>query len=133
MRSLLLFIFILSSFAVKSQYSIQLYNNTGKDVYFAIAYYDKDDKCFNSKGWYQIERYSSYTLSLGNYPGKIVFIRGERRNSVLSDSWGSGYSFCVDPTNSFTIKCAGTINCKKSKQFSKMEVHRGVNKWTFNP
>jgi hypothetical protein len=108
---------------------IEFYNNTGTEISACYAYYNNEDKCWTSVGWYTIPPYSPKTINIGNYTGNI-YIRG--RQGLLNE-WGSGDGqFCVDATNAFNIKFADTKDCWSKKKFSKYTVKSGVNKWTFN-
>ncbi len=108
---------------------IEFYNNTGSEISACYAYYDNNDKCWTSVGWYTIQPYSNRTIDIGNYKGN-VYIRG--RQGLVTE-WGSGDGqFCVDATQAFKIKFADTKDCWSKKKFSKYYVTPGVNKWTFN-
>ncbi|WP_112113569.1 DUF1036 domain-containing protein [Flavobacterium aciduliphilum] len=108
---------------------IEFYNNTGAEISACYAYYNNEDRCWTSVGWYTIPPYSPKTINIGNYTGNI-YIRG--RQGLLTE-WGSGDGqFCVDATQAFTIKFADTKDCWSKKKFSKYIVRSGVNKWTFN-
>ncbi len=108
---------------------IEFYNNTGYEISACYAYYDNEDKCWTSVGWYAIKPYSNRTIDIGNYTGNI-YIRGRQG---LATEWGSGDGqFCVDATQAFTIKFADTKDCWSKKKFTKRYVNPGVNKWTFN-
>lgn len=108
---------------------IEFYNNTGSEISACYAYYDNNDKCWTSVGWYTIQPYSNRTIDIGNYTGN-VYIRG--RQGLVTE-WGSGDGqFCVDATQAFKIKFADTKDCWSKKKFSKYYVTSGVNKWTFN-
>lgn len=109
--------------------SIEFYNNTGYEISACYAYYDNDEKCWTSVGWYTIKPYSNRTIDIGNYMGNI-YIRGRQG---LATEWGSGDGqFCVDATQAFKIKFADTKDCWSKKKFTKRYVNPGVNKWTFN-
>lgn len=108
---------------------IEFYNNTGSEISACYAYYDNDDKCWTSVGWYTIQPYKNRTIDIGNYTGNI-YIRGRQG---LATEWGSGDGqFCVDATQAFKIKFADTKECWSKKKFTKRYVNPGVNKWTFN-
>ena len=108
---------------------IEFYNNTGTEISACYAYYNNEDNCWTSVGWYTIPAYSYKTINIGIYNGNI-YIRG--RQGLLTE-WGSGDGqFCVDATQAFTIKFADTKDCWSKKKFSKYIVRPGVNKWTFN-
>jgi hypothetical protein len=108
---------------------IEFYNNTGSEISACYAYYDNDDKCWTSLGWYTIQPYKNRTIDIGNYTGNI-YIRGRQG---LATEWGSGDGqFCVDATQAFKIKFADTKDCWSKKKFTKKYVNPGVNKWTFN-
>ncbi len=108
---------------------IEFYNNTGAEISACYAYYDNNDKCWTSVGWYNIPAYSNKTIDIGNYTGNI-YIRGRQG---LATEWGSGDGqFCVDATQAFKIKFADTKDCWSKKKFTKRYVNSGVNKWTFN-
>jgi len=108
---------------------IEFYNNTGTEIRACYAYFNNEDKCWTSDGWYSVPAYSYKTVNIGNYSGNI-YIRG--RQGLLTE-WGSGDGeFCVDATQNFTIKFADTKHCMSKKKFSKYNVKSGVNKWTFN-
>ena len=68
---------IFVSSATIAQSTLNLYNNTNKDVYAAFVYWDKENSCFTSKGWYKISAYTEKEISLGKYFGK-VFIHGSQ-------------------------------------------------------
>jgi uncharacterized membrane protein len=115
--------------SIQEQTLIEFYNNNGNEISACYAYYNNDDKCWTSVGWYTIPAYSSKTINIGIYNGNI-YIRG--RQGLLTE-WGSGDGqFCVDATQAFTIKFADTKDCWSKKKFSKYYVRPGVNKWTFN-
>lgn len=108
---------------------IEFYNNTGSDISACYAYYNNEDRCWTSVGWYTVKPYSNKTIDIGNYTGNI-YIRG--RQGLLNE-WGSGDGqFCVDATQAFNIKFADTKDCFSKKKFTKRNVAPGVNKWTFN-
>ncbi|MFM2392986.1 MAG: hypothetical protein RLZZ546_968 [Bacteroidota bacterium] len=108
---------------------IEFYNNTGSDISACYAYYNNEDRCWTSVGWYTVLPYSYKTIDIGNYTGNI-YIRGRQG---LTTEWGSGDGqFCVDATQAFNIKFADTKDCWSKKKFSKRSVVPGVNKWTFN-
>lgn len=108
---------------------IEFYNNTGAEISACYAYYNNDDKCWTSVGWYNIPSYSYKTINIGNYTGNI-YIRG--RQGLVTE-WGSGDGqFCVEATQAFNIKFADTKDCWSKKKFTKYYVVSGVNKWTFN-
>jgi hypothetical protein len=108
---------------------IEFYNNTGYEISACYAYYDNNDKCWTSVGWYTIQPYSNRTIDIGNYKGN-VYIRG--RQGLVTE-WGSGDGqFCVDATQAFKIKFADTKDCWSKKKFTKRSVVPGLNKWTFN-
>ena len=108
---------------------IEFYNNTGSDISACYAYYNKEDKCWTSVGWYTVLPYSYKTIDIGNYTGNI-YIRGRQG---LTTEWGSGDGqFCVDAMQNFNIKFADTKDCWSKKKFTKRSVVPGVNKWTFN-
>ncbi len=108
---------------------IEFYNNTGTEISACYAYYNNEDRCWTSVGWYTIPSYSYKTIDIGNYTGNI-YIRG--RQGLVTE-WGSGDGqFCVDATQAFNIKFADTKDCWSKKKFTKRSVVPGVNKWTFN-
>lgn len=108
---------------------IEFYNNTGSDISACYAYYNNEDRCWTSVGWYTIPPYSNKTIDIGNYTGNI-YIRGRQG---LTTEWGSGDGqFCVDATQAFNIKFADTKDCWSKKKFTKRSVVAGLNKWTFN-
>lgn len=108
---------------------IEFYNNTGSDISACYAYYNNEDKCWTSVGWYTVPPYSNKTIDIGNYTGNI-YIRGIY--GILKE-WGSGDGqFCVDALQNFNIKFADTKDCWSKKKFTKRSVVPGVNKWTFN-
>ncbi|WP_374505069.1 hypothetical protein [Flavobacterium sp.] len=108
---------------------IEFYNNTGSEISACYAYYNNNDRCWTSVGWYTIPAYSYKSINIGNYSGN-VYIRGRQG---LATEWGSGEGqFCVDATQAFNIKFADTKDCWSKKKFSKFFVVSGVNKWTFN-
>jgi hypothetical protein len=108
---------------------IEFYNNTGSDISACYAYYNNEDRCWTSVGWYTVKPYSNKTIDIGNYTGNI-YIRG--RQGLLNE-WGSGDGqFCVDATQAFNIKFADTKDCFSKKKFTKKNVAPGLNKWNFN-
>jgi hypothetical protein len=108
---------------------IEFYNNTGSEISACYAYYNNEDKCWTSVGWYTIPAYSYKTIDIGNYTGSI-YLRGRQG---LATEWGSGDGqFCVDATQAFNIKFADTKDCWSKKKFTKYNVKPGINKWTFN-
>ena len=128
-KLIILVLFVIIGSSAYSQTKIQFYNNNGNTVNACYAYYDKDDECWTSKGWYQIPAYDYITIDIGKYSGS-VYIRG--RQGLLYE-WGSGDGyFCVDANNAFTIKYANTKDCWSKKAFTKLTVQPGINKWTFN-
>ena len=123
---------------VSQKSSIDFYNNTDKDIFISFAFYDKTNSCLTSKGWYNIEAYKQKEIPLGFYSGD-VYIYGESTNpgtfwvAATKNIWGSGYSFCIDPNESFEIRNADKIKCENRKSFSKLKIDPGKNKYTFNP
>lgn len=108
---------------------IEFYNNTGSEIFACYAYYNDDDRCWTSVGWYSVAPYSYKTIDIGNHTGNI-YIRGRQG---LINEWGSGDGqFCVDATQAFNIKFADTKDCWSKKKFTRFFVNSGVNKWTFN-
>jgi hypothetical protein len=108
---------------------VEFYNNSGTDISACYAYYNNEDRCWTSVGWYTVPPYSTKTINIGNYKGDI-YIRGRQG---LINEWGSGDAqFCVDATQAFNIKFADSKDCWSKKKFSKFSVTPGVNKWTFN-
>jgi hypothetical protein len=108
---------------------IEFYNNTGSEISACYAYYDNEDRCWTSVGWYTVSPYSTKMVNIGNYRGDI-YIRGRQG---LINEWGSGEGqFCVDATQAFNIKFADTKDCWSKKKFTKRSVVPGVNKWTFD-
>jgi hypothetical protein len=108
---------------------IEFYNNTGYEISACYAYYNNQDRCWTSVGWYTIQPYNNKTIDVGNYTGNL-YVRGRQG---LATEWGSGDGqFCVDATQAFNIKFADTKDCWSKKKFSKYYVSPGVNKWTFN-
>ena len=100
--------------SIQEQTLIEFYNNNGNEISACYAYYNNDDKCWTSVGWYTIPAYSSKTINIGIYNGTI-YIRG--RQGLLTE-WGSGDGqFCVDATQAFTIKFADTKDCWSKKKF----------------
>lgn len=115
--------------SIQNSTSIEFYNNTGSEISACYAYYNNNDRCWTSVGWYTIPAYSYKTINIGNYSGN-VYIRG--RQGLVTE-WGSGDGqFCVDATQAFNIKFADTKDCWSKKKFSKFYVVSGINKWTFN-
>ena len=107
---------------------MEFYNNTGAEISACYAYYDYNDKCWTSVGWYNIPAY--------NYKTKILVIILEqfykRGQQGLTSEWGSGDGqFCVDATQAFNIKFADTKDCWSKKKFTKRYVNSGLIKWTF--
>ena len=128
-KLIILVLFVIIGSSTYSQTKIQFYNNSDSEVYACYAYYNNNDKCWTSVGWYIIPAYDYKTIDIGNYSGNI-YIRG--RQGLLTE-WGSGDAyFCVDPDDAFTIKFADTKDCWSKKAFTKREVKPGINKWTFN-
>ncbi len=108
---------------------VEFYNNSGTDISACYAYYNNEDRCWTSVGWYTVPPYSTKTINIGNYKGDI-YIRGRQG---LINEWGSGDAqFCVDATQAFNIKFADSKDCWSKKKFSKFSVMPGINKWTFN-
>jgi hypothetical protein len=115
--------------SIQNSTSIEFYNNTGSEISACYAYYNNNDRCWTSVGWYTIPAYSYKSINIGNYSGN-VYIRGRQG---LATEWGSGDGqFCVDATQAFNIKFADTKDCWSKKKFTKFFVVSGVNKWTFN-
>src|ERR1035437_811798 len=76
--------------------TLQLYNNTDKEIYAAYVAYDYDAQCWVSNGWYKIEAYGSKDINLGKYAGS-VYIHGMQHTYMGFGSdniWGKDYSFC---------------------------------------
>lgn len=118
-----------NNYSNKNSTQIEFYNNTGSEISACYAYYNNEDKCWTSVGWYTVSPYSYKIIDIGNHTGNI-YIRG--RQGLLNE-WGSGDGqFCVDAFQSFNIKFADTKDCFSKKKFSKYYVNSGVNKWTFN-
>lgn len=118
-----------NNYSNKNSTQIEFYNNTGTEISACYAYYNNEDRCWTSVGWYTVPPYRYKTIDIGNYTGNI-YIRG--RQGLLNE-WGSGDGqFCVDATQAFNIKFADTKNCFSKKKFSKCSVNPGINKWTFN-
>ncbi len=136
-KLLVVLIFLVSNIAL-SQNTLELYNNTDKEIYSSYAMYDFENKCWTTKGWYKIASYSSITWDFASYTNDI-YIHGFSVNpgsfweSETQNSWGKDASFCVDKNNAFTIRFADKINCDTKKNFSKYKIAAGLNKWTFNP
>lgn len=115
--------------SIQNSTLIEFYNNTGYEISACYAYYNNQDRCWTSVGWYTVQPYSNRTIDIGIYSGN-VYIRG--RQGLVTE-WGSGDGqFCVDATQAFNIKFADTKDCWSKKKFSKYYVSPGVNKWTFN-
>jgi uncharacterized membrane protein len=137
-KILILYIFLIAVIKLNAQNKLEMYNNTDKVIYASYAFYDFQNKCWSSKGWYKIEAYSAKTLDLGNYLNDL-YIHGETTIpetfwvAEKTINWGNEVQFCIDPTNSFEIRFADKINCEKRKSFSKKKIITGLNKWTFNP
>jgi len=139
MKKYLILTFLMFAFNyTNAQNKLELYNNTDKIIFVSYAYFDVENKCWSSKGWYEVKAYSSKTLDLGNYTNDF-YIHGE---TIIPETfwvagktinWGDDVQFCIDPTNSFEIRYADKINCSKRKSFSKTKIVTGINKWTFNP
>lgn len=85
-----------------------------------------------SKGWYKVEKYDNSIIDIGNYNGD-AYIHGTTNGLLTNSSWRRGFTFCIDPNNSFRILNADKVNCKKRAEFTKLSVSRGINKYTFNP
>jgi hypothetical protein len=118
-----------NNYSNKNSTQIEFYNNTGTEISACYAYYNNEDRCWTSVGWYTVPPYRNKTIDIGNYTGNI-YIRG--RQGLLNE-WGSGDGqFCVDAFQSFNIKFADTKDCFSKKKFSKCSVNPGINKWTFN-
>jgi hypothetical protein len=118
-----------NNYSNKNSTQIEFYNNTGTEISACYAYYNNEDRCWTSVGWYTVPPYRYKTIDIGNYTGNL-YIRG--RQGLLNE-WGSGDGqFCVDATQAFNIKFADTKNCFSKKKFSKCSVNPGINKWTFN-
>lgn len=118
-----------NNYSNKNSTQIEFYNNTGTEISACYAYYNNEDRCWTSVGWYTVPPYRNKTIDIGNYTGNI-YIRG--RQGLLNE-WGSGDGqFCVDAFQAFNIKFADTKDCITKKKFSKFSVNPGINKWTFN-
>lgn len=118
-----------NNYSNKNSTQIEFYNNTGSDISACYAYYNNEDRCWTSVGWYTVQPYRNKTIDIGNYTGSI-YIRGIY--GILKE-WGSGDGqFCVDATQAFNIKFADTKDCWSKKKFSKCSVNLGINKWTFD-
>jgi uncharacterized membrane protein len=112
--------------------TLQFYNNTGEDIFMAIAFFDKENDGWSSKGWWTVPSYKQFSLDLGDYTGRL-YIHGEQ-SGITGSTWGKGYSFCVDRDKGFVIHNADKADCFLHKpDFSEDKVSNGVNKWEFNP
>jgi uncharacterized membrane protein len=134
----LLFLCCLALFKSFGQQSLEMYNNTGNDIYSAIAQYDQTNACWTTKGWYKIEPYKTATVTLSTL--NEVYIHAHSTipasnwlESATTKTWGSGYNLCVDSENAFEIRNADKIDCDERMVFFKKDIKKGVNKTTFNP
>ena len=132
MKQILLLLMVITfSIVLKAQTQIELYNNTNKSIYSAYAYWDNSNGCWSTKGWFEVAKYSSITINIGQYEGN-VYIHGKQSTLLEEKKWGSGQSFCIDPKNAFEIRFADQSNCSKRGDFSQMAVRTGINKWVFS-
>lgn len=115
-----------------AQNTLELYNNTADEIYFSYVKYDYEYKSWTSRGWYKINGYSTESLDLGNYKGK-VYIHGQFTGWITNKYWGNGYSFCVEPTDAFNIRFSDKIGCEFKRNFSETNISYGKNNYTFNP
>ena len=76
--------------SIQNSTSIEFYNNTGSEINACYAYYNNNDRCWTSVGWYIVPAYSYKTINIGNYSGN-VYIRGRQG---LATEWGSGLYVC---------------------------------------
>ena len=116
--------------------SIKVQNNTDKIIYFCYSAYNGSNG-WQSNGWYKAEPYSSNSLSIGSYTGKIfLYAEYNAGESAWFDS-NSKYSFCIDKSNAFNIPNADTRDCSNSNykrvKMSEFSITPGVFTWTLNP
>lgn len=109
-----------------------LRNNTNKAIYASLVYYETDESSWTSRGWFKVEPYKSRVMPLGNYTGPL-YVHGETQGLLTNTVWGGKWLFCTDPNNAFTILNSDKINCKTKSKFTKLQMIKGENKWTFNP
>ncbi len=133
-QKVLLFVsFMVFACCIKAQTSLEIYNNTNKDVYAAYAYWDSPNASWTSRGWIKIVKYSTTTVDLGSYMGDF-FVHGHQSTLLTDKTWGYGYLFCTDPKDKFEMRFSDQINCQKNRKgFTKTLIQKGINKWTFNP
>jgi uncharacterized membrane protein len=134
MSKILLFLFTAFSISSAAQKTLRLINNTDKAIYMAYAYFDYEGKYWICEGWYTIESYGQKDIDMADYRGS-VYIHGEQPTylGLSSIGWGSGYKFCINPKDRFTIRDALHVNCETQKEFSEKKLLDGINKWEFNP
>lgn len=133
---ILLFLFV--SFKGFTQNKVDFYNNTDKQITFCYAYWDKENNCWSTQGWFIVEKYSTETLDFGNYFNNIYIhgysiIPGSFWTSDSKVTWGKDNIFCVNTKIAFDIRFADKINCDEKRQFLKFFVKHGKNTFTFNP
>lgn len=133
--SLMILFFVKIGF---SQNSLEVYNNTDKEIKACFVSFDHTNKNWTSEGWIYIDAYSSKTINCNKYTGDM-YIHGYSINpgtfwtAETKNKWGSGFSFCIDPNKTFKIRFADKISCDNRASFSKTTIKNGKNSWTFNP
>lgn len=103
------------------KHKVTFKNNSNKDMYVAVAYYDNDPqtmggRCFYSKGWYKVKQGKSIWL---NVSGRKFYYHAHQvgKSEV---SYGSEKEFYVHPIKAFNIRRANVTQYEKyGKKYSK--------------
>lgn len=109
-----------------------LENNTKNIVYASYVIFDKNENCFVSRGWYEVNPYGNLKIDFGDYQG-IAYVHGTHRGLLTNLSWGDGFKFCTDPINKYRILYADQNNCINKASYSQLKIVPGANKFIFNP
>jgi len=123
---------LLFSSNLNGQNSLEVYNNTGDEIFMSYVAYDNQYKSWTSHGWYKVGSYKSEVFDFGSYNGK-VYIHGQYTGWISNTYWGKGFSFCVDPSSAFEIRFSDKINCSDKRSFTETNISYGRNNYTFNP
>ena len=109
--------------------SIKFTNNSKSKIYTCIAYFDKNENSWVSRGWWNMEANTSYNLNLDNFniSNNTIYIHAYN----LTSNWGNDFVFCVD-TKAFALKNANNSSCKEKKKFNKFQITAGENTYNFN-
>jgi uncharacterized membrane protein len=127
-----MFFALLISQSAFAQNTLELYNNTGNEIFVSYVQYDYEYKSWTSHGWYKVESYNSRTFDFGNYRGK-VYLHGSYTGWLSNSYWGKGFTFCVEPNEAFDIRFSDKVNCSVKREFFETTISFGKNNFTFNP